>query len=293
MSIGLDYTSRIPPDVLKAADVSVVCRYIAPQSWKVITKSEYEELKRAGITIYLNWESAANDWADGAAGGTADGTRAVNMAKALGYPAGSIIIGSADYDAKNMSVVREYASAFQAALAKGGYRAGVYGPYYVLTECQKLGYSFYWQTMSTSFSDGKNRNLHPATNLWQKGYKTVAGHQCDWSRIINLPSAGGQVGQAEEPDVNLTDTVHLPNWDNDPNFQEQDLTVAVALAVSAERSYQALRAAQGLKTDVDALKALVQGLNAPAQPDVDYDLLADKVAERLGKLVFKVEDTTP
>src|SRR4051812_17245924 len=98
MSIALDYTARISPSALKAADVSLVFRYIAPQKWKVITSHEYAELKAAGIQVILNWESSADDWKDGSNGGSTDAALAVAQAKALGYPLGSWIVGSADFD---------------------------------------------------------------------------------------------------------------------------------------------------------------------------------------------------
>jgi hypothetical protein len=62
MAIALDYTQRIDPAALKAADVSDVCRYL---SWlyqwggvthdhpnpKIIQQREYDELVRAGIGV--------------------------------------------------------------------------------------------------------------------------------------------------------------------------------------------------------------------------------------------------
>ncbi len=286
MSIGLDYTQRIAPSALKAAGVTLVCRYIAPQDWKVIHQAEYDELLRNGFKLYLNWESSARDWGDGAAGGKEDGVRAVRMAKALGYPAGSIIIGSADYDATDMNVIRAYGSAFKAAIEAGGYKAGVYGPWDVLSVCQNLGFAFYWQTMSRAFSGWRNANLHPATNLWQKGYKTVGGVQADWNQIIRLPDEGTSQG---ELDVELTDGIVVPNYDHDPALPDnQPMTVAVALGVAAQRSWQALQAAKRVEEDLAELKTAVADLNVSV-PELDYDRLSDLVVQKLGHLKFVAE----
>lgn len=194
MSIALDYTSRISPSALKAADVSLVFRYIAPQSWKRITPSEYAELRSAGIKVILNWESSATDWKDGAAGGTQDGRLAVAQAKSLGYPVGSFIVGSADFDAtiSNKPAILAYAAAFSVALHAGGYVAGVYGPWDVLSWVHDAGYGygFFWQAgMSTSWSGGRNRNLHPVANVRQRGHKTVGGVDTDWNEIISIPGS--------------------------------------------------------------------------------------------------------
>lgn len=195
MSIALDYTSRISPAALKAADVSLVFRYIAPQKWKVITPSEYAELKANGIRVILNWESSADDWRDGDNGGSTDGRLAVAQARALGYPAGSVIVGSADYDATNKSQIVAYARAFKAQVNAGGYQAGVYGPWDVLSWVQEVGgYTFYWQAgMSTSWSGGRNRNRHPSANVRQRGHKSVGGHDTDWNEIISLPGSTNTV----------------------------------------------------------------------------------------------------
>lgn len=193
MSIALDYTSRIVPSALHAAGATVVCRYIAPQAWKTITASEYAELRAAGIQVILNWESSANDWLDGATGGRADGLSAVAKARALGYPAGSVIVGSADFNATagQRGAVLAYADAFAAALRAGGYAPGVYGPWDVLDwVAGHGGYVFFWQAgMSTAWSGGRNRNQHPRANLRQRGHKTVGGHDTDWNEIINVGTA--------------------------------------------------------------------------------------------------------
>jgi len=203
--IALDYTARIPPSALTAAGVSDVCRYLCylpVGSWKVITKGEYDELVAAGIGVTLNWELAANDWAHGESAGLAHGTEAVRMAKALGYPRGCAIIGSADFDMDRATwdnAARFYCRGFANAIRGGGYRPGVYGPWDVLTWVRDAGLmDVFWQAgMSTAWSGGRNRNVWPGAHLRQRRHITVGGQDCD-ANDIHIPTwgqmrAGGSV----------------------------------------------------------------------------------------------------
>ena len=195
MPIVLDYTYRISPATLKAAEVVGVCRYLKPDSAPEyqITLSEYRELVGAGISVTLNWEFDSEDWLGGSARGTSHGQLAVSRAKALGYPAGKVIIGSADFDmtlTQWNNAGHAYATAFAAAIRAGGYRPGVYGPWDVLTWVRdaKIMDAF-WQCMSRSFSANRNANLWPGAHLRQIGYKTVGGQNTDWNQII-IPNWG-------------------------------------------------------------------------------------------------------
>jgi hypothetical protein len=192
MSIALDYTARIAPSALKANDVSLVFRYIAPQKWKVISPAEYQELKANGIQVILNWESAADDWKGGFTSGRSHGQSASAMADQLGYPKGSVIVGSCDFDVTSWASISGYALGFAGAIMAAGFVPGVYGPWNALEWVDEagFGYGFFWQAgMSTSWSGGKNKNLHPKANVRQRGHKTVGGQDTDWNEIISLPSS--------------------------------------------------------------------------------------------------------
>lgn len=198
MAIVLDYTARIDPDALKRAGVIGVCRYLSPviqaTAWKRITAAEYRELTAAGIQVTLNWEYDARDWLGGATRGSSHGRAACDQAKALGYPAGSVIPGSADIDmSRNQWVVagRSYARAYAAELRTGGYRPGVYGPYDVLQWCRdEAGYDAFWQSMSRAHSQGRNGDPFPGGHLWQHGKKFVSGVETDWNEIRVMPLWG-------------------------------------------------------------------------------------------------------
>lgn len=185
-----DYTNRIAPADLKAAGVVGVCRYLADSTsiGKIITKAEYDELRAADLDVILNWEQRADDWLGGAASGARHAASAVRQAKALGYPPGSAIPGSADFDMRLSqwnSAGRAYAVAFRDGIRAGGYVPGVYGPWDVLTWCQQLGgFELFWQCMSTAFSSGRNRNPWPGAHLRQRRYATVGGHDVDYNDIL-------------------------------------------------------------------------------------------------------------
>lgn len=200
MGIAVDYTARIDPAALKAAGVTDVLRYISlPQAntaWKRISLGEYQELLAAGVRVTLNFEYAATDWLGGAAAGAAHAAEAVRQAKALGYPTGCTIPGSADF---NMSRAQwdaaghGYAQAFAAGIRAGGYRPGVYGPYNVLTWCRDaaLGFAMFWQAGMSAAWDN-NAGPWPGAHLRQRRHLAVAGQDTDLNDI--LITEWGQAG---------------------------------------------------------------------------------------------------
>lgn len=205
--------SRIDPAALKTAGVTDVCRYLSWPHWwggmnhaalnpKIIQAPEYRELIAAGIGVTLNWEYDQRDWLTGAAGGKAHGDQAVTMARQLGYPAGRVIIGSADFDMtleQWTSAGMAYGLTFAASLRAGGYEMGVYGPWDVLGWCATtpgIRPRAFWQCMSSGFSAGRNRRLHPAAQLWQRRTVRVAGIEADQSDIIR-PDWGQHRGASD------------------------------------------------------------------------------------------------
>lgn len=215
MSYYADYTSPIDPATLLAADITGVCRYLSwPRWWagqnhnydnpKIIQKTEYDRLTNNGIQVILNWEYDAQDWLGGRQGaGNAHGVQAVSMAKALGYPAGSVIVGSADFDmTRNQwdSDGKTYWIEFRDTIQAGGYTAGAYGPYDVLEWVSGVGgCALYWQAgMSYGWSGGRNKNVHPNTHLFQAWHQTVGGQDVDINKIIASISGGVPDMQQDE-----------------------------------------------------------------------------------------------
>lgn len=241
MSIALDYTTRIDPAALKSAGISDVFRYLAwPYYWggqthsypnpKIIQKAEYDELVAAGIGVTLNWEYDGRDWLSGASGGAAHAAEAVRQARALGYPAGSTIPGSADLDmtrAQWDAAGKAYGAAYRDGIRAGGYRPGVYGPSDVLAWCRDdLGYDMAWQCMSTSFSGGRNGRDWPGAHLRQVGYKTVGGVVGDWNRILVPDWGQARSGGTDVGTLDGLQGVYLYNvWKILEGFRSGDLAV--------------------------------------------------------------------
>ena len=185
-----DYTGRISPSALLANKVTGVCRYL---SWlpnpKVIQQEEYNTLVNGGIRVVLNWEYDGLDWLGGASAARSQALEAIRQAKALGYPPGSPIPGSADFDMTHTqwtSVCRDYAMTYGGALVDAGYRPGVYSSYDVLGWCRyETPFDWWtWQSMSTAYSQRRNAMQWDGVNLWQKSQASIAGVSVDLSTVV-------------------------------------------------------------------------------------------------------------
>jgi hypothetical protein len=190
MGIVVDCTSTPSVAALRAAGVVGVTRYLAPlPNAKIITKAEFDRLIAGRISVALNWEHAANDWLGGGKAGTAHATEAIRQARALGYPGGHVIIGSADFDmtlSQWNSVGHSYAMEFASTLVSDGYLPGVYGPSDVLGWCQRLGiFREFWQAgMSKGWSGGRNAARWPGAHLRQLRGDTFGGVEVDVNEIL-------------------------------------------------------------------------------------------------------------
>lgn len=284
MAIALDYTSRIDPASLKAAGVTVVCRYL---SWlyrwggqthttvnpKIIQADEYTELRKAGIEVVLNWEYDPRDWMGGTSAGMAHGAEAVRQAQLLGHSRGGVIVGSADFDMTDAqwSVAgQSYALAFADVVTRAGYRAGGYGPWDVLTYLVATvpAVTWYWQAgMSTAWSAGRNRNAWPGAHLRQRGTKTVGGVSGDWNDIL-LSWEDGM--SADVDDI-------IRRWSTGIPEKADGTELSPVSWRLRDQDWQA---------KVDATLAdLRAGIAALGTGGVDLDALAGKVAAQLAPLV--------
>jgi hypothetical protein len=182
--------------------------------WKRITSAEYDQLCAAGFDVLLNFEYAATDWLGGSSAGAAHAAAAVAEAKALGYPAGCAIPGSADF---NMTRAQwdtsgaAYARAYRDGIRSGGYTPGVYGPWDVLGWCQQLGgFGMFWQAgMSTAWSGGRNAQPWPGAHLRQRGHITIGGIDCDYNDVLEASygQAGGDMALSDDDKTWLLDNL--------------------------------------------------------------------------------------
>jgi hypothetical protein len=112
-------------DAAAAKGVKFICRYL-----KNLRAAEVAAVHNAGIAIVLIWETTAERALLGAPAGVVDGTRARDMASALGAPAGTAIYLTADFgevvaqDAVTIGYFAAAKRAFADEAKMGGYAEG-------------------------------------------------------------------------------------------------------------------------------------------------------------------------
>lgn len=299
--IVIDCVSPPPVAAMRAAGVTGLSRYL---SWadkrdtlhKVIHRPEYDALRADGFDVLLNWEYSARDWMGGASAGKAHAAEAVRQAKALGYPVGCAIPGSADFNMTSAewgSAGRAYAQAYAAGIKAGGYIAGVYGPWDVLTWCQQLGgFGMFWQSMSTAWSGGRNAKLWPGAHLRQRRQTYIGGVDCDINDVIQADY--GQHTASQEEIVAVLLNITLPDGKNQTGVTDglggwrwvRDLdalaeaegafgtTIRQVTVDMARRAYGIPMADDGTVTPPEAPVAIT---------DEQLDALAQKVAASMPK----------
>lgn len=275
MSLALDYTAPIPTSVLKAAGVTDVCRYLCwlpVGDWKVIRQAEYDALVNAGIRVHLNWEYADKDWLSGAVGGSAHGKEAVRQASALGYPKGdpknSVIIGSNDIDmtyAQWVGYGRAYARAYAYEVRAGGYFPGMYGTIDAIGWCADEGFiRAFWQSMSTAYSEWRNKNLSPHAQLWQRR-----------TGLLN-----------DRYSVDFNDIIHplweLPKMAVETNIKTPRDIVTAVLTATVEAGY-----ADDGQSAEHSLKAVEQRLTAKIDAAIN---MVSQLATTVGALSNQIGD---
>lgn len=277
----IDTVKSPPLDAMRAAGVTGVIRYVsldqADTVWKRVTAAEYRALIAAGFSVLLNFEYAATDWLGGAAAGQAHAAAAVSEAKAVGYPAGCAIPGSADFNmtrAQWDTSCASYARAYSQGIRAGGYVAGVYGPWDVLGWCRDLGgFGVYWQAgMSTAWSAGRNAQPWPGAHLRQRGHLNIAGQDCDYNDV--LQSNYGQAGGDMDPD--LAAALRTLLLDNSVG----GVSPAGWLPIKVEKEIQPALAVLAQK--LDALAAPVPVALTPEQLHGIADLVVENLLDRLG-----------
>jgi hypothetical protein len=174
---------------LRAAGVTAVSRYIAPQAWKRITPDEYRRILAGGLQVSLNWESGARDLYTVGTSTTADYARqAVAQVQACGYSAGCVILNSADWDvqAAEWPTVAARLRTIRPIYRAAGYGLGLYAPWDALGWAQRDGLvDVYWQAgMSTAWSGRRNANAWPGAHLRQRRNAVIAGVDCDTNDIL-------------------------------------------------------------------------------------------------------------
>lgn len=115
-----------------------VARYL-----KNLSAAEAQALSDAGLKIVSIFESGAKEALTGAPGGLRDGAKALQQAQALGQPAGSCIMATADFDEQSSQdgASLAYLRAFKSQI--GAYTLGVYGNGALCYACLDQGIAAY------------------------------------------------------------------------------------------------------------------------------------------------------
>lgn len=150
MSSLVDYSWARPNlATLKRQGVVGVGRYLTTVLGKVLTLGEAEQIRSAGLDIFLIWEEAANNTLGGATQGVADGHTANALASTLGAPLDVPIYYAVDFDASTAQygVIASYLEAAKTT----GRPVGVYGSIGVVNHMLSIGAAEYgYQTLAWS-----------------------------------------------------------------------------------------------------------------------------------------------
>jgi peptidoglycan hydrolase-like protein with peptidoglycan-binding domain len=159
---GMDASTDCSPfaDQLSGQGMRFVARYYSSNARKTLTAAEAQKLSTAGVGIVAVFEDTNNS-ADffSAEIGSSQAAIALELAAAIGQPAGSAIYFAVDYDAAPADAqgpVTAYFTAINTALAAAAtqYAIGVYGSGMTCRVVRDASLAkFTWLTCSTGFRE--------------------------------------------------------------------------------------------------------------------------------------------
>jgi hypothetical protein len=164
----MDYSSARPSiPLIKTAGIVGVCRYqwlmpgLRPDfnRAKAITKSEYDELLRNGLTVTLNAQLDKEDWKSGYSHGVDLGRASLLHSREMGHPDHlPVILTVQDSGAIHIPTAVEFMRGFVDGRGLGP--QAVYGGTPVIDACQNAGLSqFGWKAAASSWSPHTSRHV--------------------------------------------------------------------------------------------------------------------------------------
>lgn len=149
MAEGVDYAwSKPSASKLKDAGKVFACRYLSHDPSKDLTLAEANALASAGIWSVVVWETTASRATGTFTAGAEDAKLALQLANALGMPAGRPIYFAVDVDVAG-AAVKTYFQGVTSIL--GAARTGVYGGIKPVTYLAQQGLAtWFWQTLAWS-----------------------------------------------------------------------------------------------------------------------------------------------
>jgi hypothetical protein len=171
--IGCDFSApAIENSALLARDFTFCGRYIGvnPElAATLLTLSEAELRTEAGLDLFSIYEAAQYGPLNGYPQGVTDGNDALAGARLVHQPPVTPIYFSADWDvpSEDYDAIEAYLAGAASVVAPT-YTVGLYSSYDALSAMAERGAAqFFWQSESTSFSEGRNATQNPNDDLWQ------------------------------------------------------------------------------------------------------------------------------
>jgi hypothetical protein len=172
--IGCDFSDpTIENSALLARGFTFCGRYIGvnPElGTKRLMLGEAKSRTAAGLDLFSSYEGTnAQGALNGYQQGVTDGNDALAGARAVHQPPGTPIYFNADWDVTpgQFDTIQAYLTGAASVVAPT-YTVGLYSSYDALTAMAERGAAqFFWQSESTSFSNGRNGTQNPNDNLWQ------------------------------------------------------------------------------------------------------------------------------
>lgn len=161
-----DYATPKNLDQLKAVGYKGIARYLPTTAWKGLTTREMNDILAHGFALWAIFETAKDRAFKGAAHGTFDGLRALELADKIGFH--GTIIWTLDTDAVTKAQAQatiEYGRAFQTAV---GRRCGAYVDGEVSALMTPGEFSPIWTPNARWWSRLWPNYSHPDTHILQK-----------------------------------------------------------------------------------------------------------------------------
>lgn len=200
---------------LKSNGYKMVGRYIAGGEWKKLTKEEAKIIFDNGLNIFPIFQKSGDSVGYfNELQGAIDGREAIKSAINYGFPEGTIIYFSVDFDAQDAEIASYILPHFESIQRQfeisnpRGYKIGVYGTRNVCTQVSNRGYAVtsYVSDMSSGYSGNLGFSLPSNWGLDQIKEFTIGSGEGAIA-IDNLVYTGKDKGSSELSGETLKDVV--------------------------------------------------------------------------------------
>lgn len=291
---GLDYAWGRPSiNAIKLGGRTFIVRYLSRDTTgKTLSLTEASQMTNAGIWLACVFEDAAGRTSGGRAAGIADATYASSLALKVGMPPDRPIYFACDTEiitTAQMTKVMEYIGGVASVI--GLARTGLYGQYTVIKRAfdDRL-ITFGWQTYAWSGGRWDSR-----AQLQQYENEVMIDKvSCDLVRATALDYGQWMIGKGPDMTISKTDAdvialAVLTRDDVIKSIAKTITDVQTTLLSVAAGGYPAAEVSEIVNGVVGALNApglvdaIVAGVNTRITPEIDYDLLAGKVADLIAE----------